>query len=179
MFSSRRIVVSLAASVLSLTLPAVGSAGPIIQDFSNEARNIYPWVGQTFTAEDPLIDLVGVYVVDFGFTGDTTIDYSLYEGVGIGGTLLGTRTFSGLTDGFAGYANVSFAGIPLVVGSVYTILVSNDTFEWGVASAFTQNGSAYPGGTARLYPDYSPGIRVRAAARRSRNGPYVDGDSAR
>lgn len=149
---------------LSLGLAASAVASPIIQDFSNEARNVSPWVGQSFTAQDALVDVVGVYVVDFTFGGiatDTTIDYSLREGFGASGTLLGSRTFSGLSEGFAGYADVSFASIPLVVGATYTLFVSNDTSEWGVESAFSTDGLLYPGGTALLPPDGGPGIPPR------------------
>jgi hypothetical protein len=66
---------------LSLGLPTPSAGSPIIQDFSNEARNIAPWAGQSFTAEDALIDVVGVYVVDFtigSVATDTTVEYSLY-----------------------------------------------------------------------------------------------------
>ena len=96
---------SVLALALLLGLPAAGGAGPIVQDFSNEARNIFPLVGQSFTAEDPFIGAVGAFVVDFTFGSvatDTTIDYQLYAGFGNGGSLLGTRTFSGLvTDSLA------------------------------------------------------------------------------
>ena len=130
----RHEVSSVLALALLLGLPAASSAGPIVQDFSNEARNIFPLVGQSFTAEDPFIDTVGAYVVDFTFGSvatDTTIDYQLYAGFGNGGALLGTRAFSGLVDGFGGYADVSFAGIPLVVGSTYTLFLTNDTNSVG------------------------------------------------
>lgn len=149
---------------LSLGLPTTSAASPIVQDFSNEARNIYPWAGQSFTAEDALIDIVGVYVVDFtmgSVATDTTVEYSLYEGFGNGGTLLGARTFSGLAEGFAGYADVSFAGVPLVVGATYTVYASNDTPQWGVESAFSTGGAQYPGGTALLPPDGGPGMPPR------------------
>jgi hypothetical protein len=146
-----------AACFLVVALPALAAAGPIIQDHSNEGRQIYPWVGQSFTAEDPLIASAGVYVVDFtigSVASDTTIEYSLFEGFGTGGTLLGSRTFSGLSEGFAGYALVSFAGIPLTVGSTYTLLVSNDTPQWGVQSAFADDvvPDYYTGGQALLWP---------------------------
>ena len=160
---SRPIVLWTSLTVaLCLAAPAPAAAGPIIQDMQNESRNIAPWVGQTFTAEDPLIDLAGVYVVDFTFgtvATDSTIEYSLYEGTGSGGTLLGSRTFSGLFEGFGGYATVSFAGIPLVVGGIYALIVSNDTFEWGVESAFVAD--YYTGGTALLPPDGGPGTPPR------------------
>jgi hypothetical protein len=149
---------------LSLGLPTPSAGSPIIQDFSNEARNIAPWAGQSFTAEDALIDIVGVYIVDFtigSVATDTAVDYSLYEGFGTGGNLLGVRTFSGLSEGFAGYADVSFAGVPLVVGATYTVYVSNDTPQWGVESAFSTGGALYPGGTALLPPDGGPGIPPR------------------
>jgi hypothetical protein len=147
-----------------LGLPAVGAASPIIQDLSNEARNISPWVGQSFTAEDALIDTVGVFVVDFtigSVATDSTIVYDLYDGFGWAGTLLGSRTYSGLSEGFDGYADVSFAGIPLVVGSIYTLRVSNDTLQWGVESDFAGGGVYYPGGTALLPPSGGPGTPPR------------------
>jgi PEP-CTERM motif len=152
------------ALALAVAWPAPAVAGPTVQDLSNEARNIFPWVGQTFTAEDPFIDTVGAYVVDFTFgttATDTTIEYSLYDGVLPAGTLLASRTFAGLIDGFAGYADVSFAGIPLTVGATYTILLSNDTAEWGVESAFITGGTYYTGGTALLFPDYGAGLPPR------------------
>lgn len=140
--------------VLALLAPAAtraAAAGTILQNFTNEARNISPWVGQSFTAEDALIDIVGVFVVDFTFAAtatDSTIVYELREGSGPSGTLLGTRTFSGLFEGFGAFADVSFAGTPpLAVGSIYSIIVTNDTFEWGVQSAF---GDFYAGGGALL-----------------------------
>jgi PEP-CTERM motif len=39
--------------------------------------------------------------------------------------------------------------------------VSNDTYDWGVESAFSTNGTYYTEGTAPLPPDYSPGIPPR------------------
>ena len=147
-----------------LALPAVGAAGPIIQDHSNEGRNIWPWVGQSFTAEDGLIDTVGVFVVDFtigSVATDSTIVYDLFEGFGSAGNLLGSRTYSGLSEGFKGYADVSFAGIPLAVGSVYTLRVSNDTPQWGVESDFDGAGAYYPGGAALLPPSGEPGTPPR------------------
>ena len=145
-------------------MPARGLAGPIVQDFANEARNIAPWAGQTFTAEDALIGVAGVYVVDFtigSVATDPSVTYDLYEGAGATGTLLASRTFSGLADGFSGFADVSFAGVALVVGSTYTLLVGNDTFEWGVESAFSAGGTYYAGGSAWLPPSGDPGTPPR------------------
>ncbi len=141
---------ALAVAGVILLGAAPTAAGTILQNVSNEARNIVPWVGQTFTAEDPFIDVVGAFVTDFSFGGlatDSTIDYELYTGVGIGGTLLGTRTFSGLFEGFDAFADVSFAGIPLIVGASYSVIVRNDTAEWAVESAF---GDFYAGGELLL-----------------------------
>lgn len=160
----RHQISSVLALALLLGLPTAGSAGPIVQDFSNEARNIFPLLGQSFTAEDAFIDAVGAYVVDFTFASvatDATIDYQLYAGFGNGGALLGTRTFSELVDGFAGYADVSFVGIPLVVGSTYTLFLTNDTTQWGVESAFSANGALYPNGAALLPPNFDPGVPPR------------------
>lgn len=161
---TRNVGVALGTVVLALALPARGVASPIIQDTSNEARNISPFAGQSFTAEDAAIGIAGVYVVDFTLqpgtpATDATIVYELYAGVYLaGGTLLASRTFSGLTEGFAGFADVSFAGVALTPGSIYSLVVTNDTAEWGVASVFP---SAYGGGTALLPPAGDPGLPPR------------------
>ncbi len=149
---------------LGLVLPDRSAAGPIIQDTSNEARNIAPWVGQTFTAEDAVVAVAGVYVVDFTMASvatDQTIEYRLHEGAGTAGTLLGSWVFAGLVEGFGGYADVSLAGVTLVVGNTYTLMVGNNTFEWGVESAFSTGGTTYGGGTARLFPDGGAGLPPR------------------
>jgi hypothetical protein len=158
------LVLSVAVLALWCVPPGRADAGPILQDVSNEARNISPWVGQTFTAEDAQIGIAGVYVQDFTFGSvatDPTIVYALYDGAGAGGALLGSRTFSGLVEGFSGFADVSFAGVPLIVGNVYSLLVSNDTGQWGVESAFIAGGTYYTGGTALLSPDFGPGLPPR------------------
>jgi PEP-CTERM motif-containing protein len=155
-------------ALVGCLLPQTSTAAPIIQSTIMEARQIAPWLGQTFTAEDAAIGVAGVWVTDFTFnpngdlpSSDTTIDYDLYEGVGQGGTLLATRTFSGLANLFDGFADVSFAGVSLIVGNTYTLLVRNDTFEWGAGSAWSQGGTLYAGGTALLPPDGGAGIPPR------------------
>lgn len=159
------------ALALCLALPAPSAAGPIVQNVQNEARNISPFEGQTFTAEDALIGIAGVYVRDFTFcptvplidgcvtvATDPDVVYDLYAGVYLaGGTLLATRTFSGLVEGFNGFADVSFAGLSLVVGNTYSLVVSNDTFQWGVDSAFIAD--YYTGGAALL--PFAPGDSSR------------------
>lgn len=159
---------SIAALIVTLGTfcgrPTGAWAGPILQDFSNEARNIFPFVGQTFTAEDPFISVAGVYVVDFTIgtvATDSTIEYRLYQGIDTSGPLLGTRIFSTLTEGFDGFADVSFAGIPLVVGAPYLLYVTNDTTRWGVESAFNSGGTFYVGGNAFLPPSGDPGVPPR------------------
>ena len=88
-----------------------------------------------------------MYVADMN-AGAAPTDYSLtfelYEGVGAGGSLLGRREYTGLTDGFAGFISADFSSVTLQEGQAYTIILVNDTPRWGRVAC----GNQYGGGTA-------------------------------
>jgi hypothetical protein len=153
--SNAALIVCLATFLVSPTTRC--EATPIIQDVGPGEIGIQfaSAVGQTFTALDPLIDTMGIYVSDVNAEFnplDLSVDYQLYEGAGVGGALLGSRTIN-LLAGFRGYADVSFAGIPLVVGSVYTLaIVNDDTLRWFVSFA---DGDPYAGGSMMTFGDLS------------------------
>ena len=109
-------------------------------------------VGQTFTAiSDNRLDTISFYVADMNASvapTDLSIEFSLYEGAGTGGRLLGTRQCMGLSNGFEGFVSADFSAVTLVDGDVYTAVLTNDTQRWGRVAI----GNQYAGGTA-LYAD--------------------------
>lgn len=121
-----------AAVVLSVAAPA--TAGLILQD-QVSATSIFDtsWPnGQTFTAEDASILSIGFGLDEmnpqFANLG-CTLD--LYEGIGTGGTLLGSRSVTppaGLHDEFVDF---DFSSVTLTVGGVYSAIISTPNPRWG------------------------------------------------
>ncbi|MFB3894245.1 MAG: hypothetical protein ACE15C_19745 [Phycisphaerae bacterium] len=113
-------------------------------------------IGQTFTAiSDNRLSMVSMYVADMNASvapTDYSITFSLYEGIGTQGRLLGTRAYTALSDGFSGYAAVDFSSVTLVDGEMYTVALSNDTARWGRVVV----GNQYAGGTALYAGAQSP-----------------------
>jgi CSLREA domain-containing protein len=109
-------------------------------------------LGQTFTAiSDQRLASVAFYVADMNSEvapEDHAVTFALYEGVGAGGRLLGTRDSRDLPDGHTGFVDVDFSAVTLVAGQRYTAVVTNDTARWGRVAI----GNQYAGGTA-LYAD--------------------------
>jgi len=123
--------------VLALTFTFIGTSlgASIIQDQGSGGTQIFSHspIGQTFTAVDAQISSIGLYIDDANASlapDDFDVTLSLYEGVGIAGTFLGSRIFTGLFDNFEGYADVDFSSVSLTVGDTYTVIVANDTVRW-------------------------------------------------
>jgi len=131
---------------------AVAHADPITQNSTNNGFyniSLLAPFGQTFTAEDPLIDTVGVFATLFHAPVTTLPDtlslrYDLYAGTGTNPTPLASRTFTG-PGSFDGFADVSFSGVPLVVGVTYSLMVTAITPLVFVGAG---NNNPYPGGVA-------------------------------
>jgi hypothetical protein len=118
-------------------------------------------LGQTFTAEDPLVK-AGFFVEDvnaFAAPDDFTVRYALWDGLftGNSGVLLGTGVFSGLSDGFAGFADVDFEAVTLVPGRTYTLTIENDSVRWGVWTS----GDLLAGGVFEVNDVYSGGQAIK------------------
>ena len=111
-----------------------------------QIQYFYP-VGQTFTADSSSLDSFSFWIKDQNASFaplDFTIGLTLYEGAGTGGSIVGTSSFSGLSDSYDNWADFSFGGVPLVMGNPYTAIVSNDNVRW-----FVHGGDdGYSGGTA-------------------------------
>lgn len=85
--------------------------------------NVWSGVGQSFTAEDAAISF-GFYVFN-NSAAALNARYMLYSGDGVGGTLLGQQQVVIPASGFtSSVATVDFSGIPLSVGSKYTVFLT-------------------------------------------------------
>ena len=94
----------------------------------------YGTLGQTFTAEDSLAT-IGVNLVgwDARATGPTVFTYSLFQGIGTTGPLLGQQNLTLPADyGFNGFVDADFSSVSLSVGQVYSIVLSASTDWYGV-----------------------------------------------
>lgn len=104
-------------------------------------------IGQSFTAENAQIATIGFFITDGNAAiapDDFTVRFDLFEGVGSSGTFLGSRIFSGLSNGFENWADVDYSSVTFSVGQFYTALISNDTVR-----QFVQlNNYLYDGGDA-------------------------------
>jgi hypothetical protein len=123
--------------------------GIVNQTGLSEGRQILHFspTGQTFIANSTAAYSIGLFIEDANShiaPTDFTIDFDLYAGIGTGGALLGTRTFSGLSDFYNGFADVDFSAVSLTPGSTYTVIVRNDNARWFLR----YSGNQYSGGTA-------------------------------
>jgi hypothetical protein len=155
----------ISAIIMSFTVTA--HAGLIIQEQRNMGSQIqeyYP-MGQTFTAEDPLV-AIAFWVEEqpplygpYPELADLTIE--LFGGVGTGGPSLGSAPVEGLSSGFNGFYDADFSSVTLTVGQVYTAIISSDN---PYASVSYTHADLYPGGVmideGLLKPDYEMAFRI-------------------
>jgi len=156
----------IAAIIMSFT--SVTHAGIILQDQMNAGNQIveyYP-IGQTFTAEDPLV-AIAFWVEEWPpLYGPVptlpNLTIELFQGAGIGGTSLGSAPVLGLSSGFNGFYDAYFGSVNLTVGQGYTAIVSSDSPYAGVSYRMAD---LYPGGVkverGSLVPNYDMTFRVR------------------
>lgn len=112
-------------------------------------------VGQSFTAEDPLV-IAGLYIREYtsydgpGFS----LEARLYQGEGVTGTLLDSRVLNPLPD-FEGYLDVDYSHIELDVGSLYSITISSENSIWVSISSWSDYSAGAPIITGVVQPDLS------------------------
>ena len=150
---------------MSFTVTA--HAGLIIQNQKNmgtQIKDFYP-MGQTFTAEDPLV-AIAFWVEEqpplYGPVPElANLTIELFEGVGTGGISLGSAPVEGLSSEFDGFYDADFSSVTLTVGQVYTAIISSDNVY---ASVSYKHADLYPGGvlieTGILKPDYDMAFRI-------------------
>lgn len=139
------------AALLSVAVPcaALPATAAIVQANANAftAFGSSPTpIGQSFTAEFTvgLLDTVEFrYLPNVNTTlSAPSVTIDLFDGVGYGGTLLGSTTRSLSGTGAERWEAFQFAMIPLVVGGSYTFRLTGT----GSGSYGLQTGDPYPGG---------------------------------
>jgi hypothetical protein len=150
-----------------MTLTANAKAGLIIQPQSNWGYQIksYMPVGQTFTAEDALINSIGFHVSEMNpHFPLAPIWVDLFKGVGTGGTLLGRAQLDGIELGYSGFYDADFNSVTLTVGQVYTATLSSSTERAAIRGTyFEPPPGPYAGGKAifRGVPDPNRDLAFR------------------
>ncbi len=100
----------------------------IIQDIGGHGYSLdfYEPMGQSFEAVDSVLGSIAFGFYDFNqFQSNLPVTMNLYEGAGLGGTLLGSKsqllptTFSGIA-----YSYFDFNGVVLAVGNMYTATIT-------------------------------------------------------
>ncbi|NEP55927.1 MAG: hypothetical protein F6K31_02740 [Symploca sp. SIO2G7] len=95
-------------------------------------------IGQSFVAEDALVEAgLSFSVINPSFDASEPIIYQLWEGFGVGGTLVADVAFT-LDAAFSGFHLEDFSVTPLTVGSTYTLTASIDGTSpyWAISNTF-------------------------------------------
>ena len=141
-------ILGLLASV-ALAGPIAANAGVILQDTTNGAIqvNFYEPIGQSFTAEDPLVKFAFYFQVFNPPFPNDPLELRLLTGDGVGGAELGSFGFS-VPSGHMGFFDVDVSAIALTAGQVYTAVLSvpGTSPYWGVQWNAGEN--PYSGGRA-------------------------------
>jgi hypothetical protein len=134
------------------------SAAEIVSDgpwFGTFNIQYFSPVGQSFVAVDPILTSVGFYYTPAArFLPSAPITLTLFDGAGVGGNIVASRTFQPPVDA-TGYFDADFAGTALTVGSTYTAAVSSTTgyFGLGYTLNYYGDGQVY---SALDLTDYLP-----------------------
>lgn len=125
--------VALLFSAVSCLTSGQASAGEILQDTRNDTIQVlfFGPIAQSFVAEDASVSFAYSFGVLNDFEPAGTLQLSLHEGEGNGGTNLGSFTFS-LVDNFSGFFDVDLSAITLSVGQTYTAVLTASTGHFGV-----------------------------------------------
>ena len=129
--------------------PQAGQAGLILQDTGTNGLQINSFepVAQSFTAEDPSVSFAFFYdQINPGSPNDP-LRLRLLTGDGLGGTELGSFTFT-VPLALSGFFDVSLSSITLTVGQQYTAVldVPGTSPLWSIF--FNNSGNPYSGGRA-------------------------------
>jgi len=145
----REALALLAAAVLAV--PMTAQAALILQDNATTTALVefYEPIGQSFTAEDASVSFAFYYeTMNVGELNDP-LELRLLSGDGLGGSVLGSFTFTLPSESFNGFFDVDLSSIALTVGLTYTATVNvpGTSDLWGVQ--LQDGGNPYAGG--RLY----------------------------
>lgn len=115
-------------------------------------------IGQSFIAEDPEV-IIGLYIIESSVFKhpDLSLLVQLYQGEGVSGQLLDSRTMTPLA-GFEGYLDINYCHIELNPGSSYSVTLSADNPRWVSKSSWEQ----YSGGSAIITGILCPELHDKA-----------------
>ncbi|MEH6628955.1 MAG: PEP-CTERM sorting domain-containing protein [Motiliproteus sp.] len=155
--------------LINILLPLQSTAGVISQESYTGITTIYaarPGIGQSFTAEDQNVSIAFSFSQRNSGEANTPITLSLLEGEGFSGTLLGSVEFTipdNLFISSAGFYDIDFRHIDLVVGSKYSAVLSvpSGSFRWGVSNLpdDVYSGGVYLSG-GLLQSNYEAAFRI-------------------
>ena len=123
----REITVAVAAGVLWLVAAGGPVRGGIIITPANGGANIitgHSPIGQTFVAEDPHVT-VGLHIDQNPGGGSRELTISMFEGMGVGGTLLDNRVVNVPQAFTRGYLDQDYSHLSLTVGQAYSVTLSS------------------------------------------------------
>ncbi len=148
------VLIVLIVGVATVAFTTLVVAAPILltSDDGQYQVNFSEPIGQSFTAEDPSVQAgLSFAVINPGDTNDDAVEYSLFEGNGVGGAMIASTSFN-LVDGFAGFHLADFSSVALTVGNQYTLVASilGDSRYWAVNTSATlyAGGNGIIGGLA-------------------------------
>ncbi|MCI5161339.1 MAG: PEP-CTERM sorting domain-containing protein [Candidatus Electrothrix sp. AX5] len=153
------VLVALCATAITVGL---AQAVPIIQDTNSGSAQIeaHEIIGQSFTAEDNYIDLIGAWILGpYNDRGDLTFSMNLYEGEGdfSSSALLYNEDFTFTESSYSDWVDMDVSSLLFDIGHSYTFTFDNDTPQWGVAVNWEDNpyadGSAYLHSSLRANAD--------------------------
>ena len=138
-YTIRRSVPASVFLVMLYCLPSA-QAATIIQDSGvyDLAIGAYDPIGQSFVAEDPLLDAIAFAFSDMNPTWpNDPITMTLYEGAGFSGTMVTTVTQTlpdilPSTSASPEFIDFDFSGTSLVVGNTYTAAITTASYKVGV-----------------------------------------------
>jgi hypothetical protein len=117
-------------------------------------------LGQTFTAEDPLV-VIGLHIFPHPLAGsDRSVVMELFAGEGVGTPPLDSRMITPPV-GFVGYLDADFSNVALVPGNKYSITLSAASEAW-ISSSSLDSSDAYGGGVTILTGDLRPDLGDKA-----------------
>ncbi len=147
-------LVSTAAAALAAAMLAAHAQAATIENAAGQfdaAITAFQPLGQTFTAIDTALLSIGFAYSDINPSADNEpITLKLFEGEGMGGALLATRSFTlpailPTTFDTPVFVDIDFSGVSLVLGGVYTAALSAGA-SYKVAAVY--GSDHYAGGHA-------------------------------
>ncbi len=129
------------------------SGSPIVDQSNgpsgNQSGGLLQWQSFTAGVSGSLASIDISHGNPLGTDGVATITVQVYTGVGTGGTLLGTQTYTYPAQFGSGFVNYAFSGVNLIQGQQYTFVVTTPTVHYSWLNVNVNGG--YAGGNYGPY----------------------------